>query len=64
MQLDPLILSRIQFALVISYHVIFPAFTLGLAARQRLADGERVCPLRAIFWSDRLAYHQDQTGPR
>jgi hypothetical protein len=30
--LDPVILSRIQFAFVISFHIIFPAFTIGLAA--------------------------------
>src|SRR5690606_33290302 len=28
---DALLLSRIQFAFVISFHVLFPAFTIGLA---------------------------------
>jgi len=28
---DPLLLSRIQFAFTISFHIIFPAFTIGLA---------------------------------
>ncbi len=32
MELDPVILSRIQFGFVISFHIIFPAFTIGLAA--------------------------------
>jgi cytochrome d ubiquinol oxidase subunit I len=27
-----LLLSRIQFAFTISFHIIFPAFTIGLAA--------------------------------
>jgi cytochrome bd ubiquinol oxidase subunit I len=27
-----LLLSRIQFAFTISFHIIFPAFTVGLAA--------------------------------
>jgi cytochrome d ubiquinol oxidase subunit I len=27
-----LLLSRLQFAFTISYHIIFPAFTIGLAA--------------------------------
>ena len=31
MELDPLILSRIQFAFVVSFHAIFPVFTIGLA---------------------------------
>ncbi len=32
MELDPLLLSRIQFAFVVSFHAIFPVFTIGLAA--------------------------------
>ena len=30
--LDALLLSRIQFAFTISFHIIFPAFTIGLAS--------------------------------
>ena len=30
--LDPLLLSRIQFAFVVSFHALFPMFTIGLAA--------------------------------
>jgi cytochrome d ubiquinol oxidase subunit I len=32
MELDALLLSRIQFAFTISFHIIFPAFTIGLAS--------------------------------
>jgi cytochrome d ubiquinol oxidase subunit I len=32
MDLDPILLSRIQFAFVVSFHAIFPVFTIGLAA--------------------------------
>jgi len=32
MDLDPLLLSRVQFAFVVSFHAIFPVFTIGLAA--------------------------------
>lgn len=32
MLFDPIILARIQFAFTISYHIIFPAFTIGLAS--------------------------------
>lgn len=32
MELDALLLSRIQFAFVISFHIIFPSFTIGLAS--------------------------------
>ena len=30
--LDPVMLARIQFAFTISFHIIFPAFTIGLAS--------------------------------
>lgn len=32
MELDPILLSRMQFAFVVSFHAIFPVFTIGLAA--------------------------------
>ena len=32
LELDPLLLSRIQFAFTISFHILFPSFTIGLAA--------------------------------
>ncbi|MBR9781784.1 MAG: cytochrome ubiquinol oxidase subunit I, partial [Rhodospirillales bacterium] len=28
---DPDILARVQFAFTISFHIIFPSFTIGLA---------------------------------
>ena len=30
--LDPVLLARIQFAFTISFHILFPAFTIGLAS--------------------------------
>ena len=56
MDLDPLLLSRIQFAFVISFHIIFPAFTIGLAAwlatieGMRLATGDPVYRRVFDFW--------------
>ncbi|MCX2722698.1 cytochrome ubiquinol oxidase subunit I [Roseibium salinum] len=32
MEFDPVILARIQFAFTVSFHIIFPAFTIGLSA--------------------------------
>ncbi|MCU0893476.1 MAG: cytochrome ubiquinol oxidase subunit I, partial [Rhodospirillales bacterium] len=32
MDLDPVLLSRIQFGFVIAFHIIFPSFTIGLAS--------------------------------
>ena len=39
MELDPLLLSRIQFAFVVSFHAIFPVFTIGLATYIALLEG-------------------------
>lgn len=32
LDLDPVLLARIQFAFTVSFHIIFPAFTIGLAS--------------------------------
>ena len=32
MDLDPVMLARLQFAFSVSFHILFPAFTIGLAA--------------------------------
>lgn len=37
--LDPLLLARIQFAFTISFHIIFPAFTIGLASWLAVVEG-------------------------
>jgi cytochrome d ubiquinol oxidase subunit I len=56
MDLDPLLLSRIQFAFLITFHIIFPAFTIGLAAwlatieGMRLATGDPVYRRVFDFW--------------
>lgn len=39
MELDPLLLSRIQFAFVVSFHAIFPVFTIGLASYIACLEG-------------------------
>src|SRR5207247_6233819 len=42
MDLDPVFLSRLQFAFVISFHIIFPAFTIGLGAWLATIEGARL----------------------
>jgi cytochrome bd ubiquinol oxidase subunit I len=37
--LDPLILARIQFAFTVSFHIIFPAITIGLACFLSVLEG-------------------------
>lgn len=39
MELDPLLLSRLQFAFVVSFHAIFPVFTIGLASYIAVLNG-------------------------
>ncbi|QEA39771.1 cytochrome ubiquinol oxidase subunit I [Pistricoccus aurantiacus] len=39
MELDPLLLSRLQFAFVVAFHAIFPIFTIGLATYLALLNG-------------------------
>lgn len=36
---DPIILARVQFAFTISFHIIFPAFTIGLASWLAVTEG-------------------------
>ena len=49
MELDPIILSRIQFAFVVSFHIIFPAFTIGLAAWLAVLEAAHLATGRAIY---------------
>lgn len=39
LDLDPVLLARIQFAFTISFHIIFPAFTIGLASWLAVVEG-------------------------
>ncbi len=36
---DPVLLARIQFAFTVSFHIIFPAFTIGLASYLMVLEG-------------------------
>ena len=49
MDLDPVILSRIQFGFVITFHIIYPAFTIGLAAWLATIEGMRLATGNAIY---------------
>src|SRR5271154_4558951 len=56
MDMTALFLSRIQFAFTITFHIIFPSFTIGLAAwltvleALRLATGRPVYRVIFDFW--------------
>jgi cytochrome bd ubiquinol oxidase subunit I len=49
MDLDPLLLSRTQFALLVSFHIIFPAFTIGLAAWLATIEGMRLATSNPVY---------------
>lgn len=49
MELDPVILSRIQFAFLISFHIIFPSFTIGLAAWLATIEGARLATGNPVY---------------
>ena len=49
MDLDPVLLSRIQFAFTISFHIIFPSFTIGLAAWLATMEGVHLATGNALY---------------
>jgi cytochrome bd ubiquinol oxidase subunit I len=57
MELDPLFLSRLQFAFVIAFHILLPAFTVGLASFILLLEGlhlvkrDPVYLRLSVFWT-------------
>ncbi|MBN2702485.1 MAG: cytochrome ubiquinol oxidase subunit I, partial [Methylothermaceae bacterium] len=46
---DPLILARIQFAFTVSFHIVFPAFTIGLASYLAVLEGLWLATKRDVF---------------
>jgi cytochrome bd-type quinol oxidase subunit 1 len=49
MELDPIVLSRLQFAFVVSFHIIFPSFTIGLAAWLSTIEGMRLATGKPVY---------------
>src|SRR3954468_20348359 len=53
---DALILSRLQFAFTIAWHIIFPSFTIGLASYLAvlealwLKNGRQAFKILYLFW--------------
>ena len=46
MNLDPLFLSRLQFAWVVAWHFLLPAFTVGLASFIAVLEGLHLATVR------------------
>ncbi|WP_373507182.1 cytochrome ubiquinol oxidase subunit I, partial [Thiocapsa sp.] len=49
MDTDPVTLSRVQFAFTVSFHIIFPAFTIGLAAWLATLEGLSLVTGRPLY---------------
>ena len=47
--MDALLLSRLQFAFTIAYHIIFPSFTIGLASYLAVLEGAWLVTGREVF---------------
>src|SRR5258708_9537123 len=56
MEVTALLLSRVQFAFTVSFHIIFPSFTIGLAAWLAVLEGLHLSSHRPVsgrlfeFW--------------
>ncbi|HEY3916151.1 MAG TPA: cytochrome ubiquinol oxidase subunit I [Stellaceae bacterium] len=50
MNLDPILLSRVQFAWVIAFHIILPAFTVGLASYIAVLEGLHLATRREVYF--------------
>ena len=57
MKLDPVLLSRLQFFWVVSFHILLPAFTVGLACyiavleSLYLKTGDHTYFRVSVFWT-------------
>jgi cytochrome d ubiquinol oxidase subunit I len=49
MELDPVFLSRLQFAWVVAWHILLPAFTVGLASFIAVLEGIHLFTGREIY---------------
>ncbi|MCJ2115354.1 cytochrome ubiquinol oxidase subunit I [Methylobacterium sp. J-001] len=47
--LDPLILARIQFGFTVAFHIVFPAFSIGLASFLAVLEGLWLATGRQVF---------------
>jgi cytochrome d ubiquinol oxidase subunit I len=50
MSLDPLLLSRLQFVWVVAWHILLPAFTVGLASYIAVLEGLHFATGREIYF--------------
>src|SRR5215831_14631132 len=49
MTLDPLLLSRLQFVWVVGWHILLPAFTVGLASYIAVLEGLHLATRQDVY---------------
>jgi cytochrome d ubiquinol oxidase subunit I len=49
MDLNPVLLSRLQFAWVIGWHILLPAFTVGMASYIAILEGLHLVTRRSVY---------------
>ena len=52
MSLDALMLSRLQFAFTLAFHIVYPSFTIGLASFLAVLEGLWLATRREAFQRD------------
>ena len=50
MDFDPVFLSRLQFAWVVAWHILLPAFTVGVASFIAVLEGLNLATGREIYF--------------
>ncbi len=50
MELDPVLLSRFQFAWLIAWHILMPAFTVGMASYIAILEGMHLFTKKEVYF--------------
>lgn len=62
--MDPLLLSRIQRAWVIAFHILLPAFTVGRANYVAVLEGMHLATRKGVYLNGRRGRcRKDRTRP-
>ena len=64
MDLDPVLLSRLQFAWVIGWHILLPAFTIGMASYIAILEGMHLVTGRSVYLRISMSQARAISGSR
>ena len=63
MDLDPVLLSRIQFFWVVAWHILLPAFTVGLASYIAVLEGLHFFTRKEVYSGSRTSGSRSSRSP-